>query len=272
MTTEAQENKETPAEPTAKAPPASSPASVATSSPAGANGPSGTDRVRLADDDDLPNDSQLLELSSAALAKRLKRHSSKELREHFGTSDPEEIKAKLAKLADYESKEEEARRARLEEKTRLEEDLAKERTRAEAAEARAKSVQEERIVEKEERRISRLAEKHVDPDYVEDVLPKLRSHLLETYSEKQLSKLTDSDIESFFKKLVESKPKLGKDFSAPVVEAKKPETKPLTNGVGDARPAPASAASTAPEYRPGKPNSMSRAEAKAAAAKEGLHW
>ncbi len=242
--------------------------------PVGA-GATGTESkaVKLKDDEEIPDNADLIELSSKALKGRLTRHTNKELKARFGTDDFDEIKLKLSRLDELESKEEERRRAALDEATRLQEDVAKANARAEAAELRVKQSQETRMVDKEETRIIKLGANHMDPDEIEDQLPKLARYLKKTFSEKQLAKLKDSDIEEWFQKRVEEKPKLGKNYGVVTAppEEKKPEKKPLSNGLKNEE-RPTQAKTEEKTFAPGRANSMTSAEAKANAAKQGLRW
>lgn len=238
--------------------------------------PAGTaTRVRLGkDDDEIPEDAELLELSKTALEKRLARHSRAELKAHFGTDNASEIKKKLDRLAKFEQDEEERKRAEMSEREKMQSDLANEQRLRQDAERRALRVHTERIVEKEEVKITRLAEKHFDPDYVEDMLPRLARYLSKEFTEDQLEALSkdkakyDRTIEKWCKEQVEKKPKLGKE--APVVKEK------LDNGADDdnSRRAAGNNADMrdGKVFAPGRPNSMTSQQAKAEAAKQGYKW
>jgi hypothetical protein len=235
---------------------------------------SGVKKARLAkDDDEIPDDADLLELSRAALEKRLARHTRNELKTHFGTDDPAAIKKKLDKLAKHEADEEERQRAEMSERDRLTADVARERKLREQAQLRALRVQEERVVEQEEVRLTRIAEEHLDPDYVEVYLPKLARWLSTEFTGAQLKELGEDKarygktIGKWFKDQVARKPKIGKE--APVVK------EALSNGASDdARPRAGNHADMldGKTFAPGRPNSMTSGEAKAAAAKLGYRW
>ncbi len=242
---------------------------------------------KVKDDEEIPENAELLELTSKAFKSRLARHTKKELRERFGTDDANEIKAKLARLDELENKEEESRRAALDEKTRLEEDLAKANSRAEQAEFRSQQLHENQLVDKEESRIVTLGKEVMDPEEIEDQLPKLARYLKKEFTEKQLRKLPDSKIAKWFADQVEKRPKLGKDYESKseaaakaaakqaAKDAEKPRVKvPLNSGSkGNARPAPATGSgSDGKTFKPGQTNSMTSQEARAQARKQGLQW
>lgn len=232
-----------------------------------------TKRARLgADDDDIPEEAELLELSSSALKKRLSRHTSKELKEKFGTADFGEIKKRLDRAAELEAAEEERTRAAMTERERLESDLKKERQLRADAERRATRVHEERIIEKEEGRIGRIASKYIDedPDVQEIVYKRFSKHLRSDYTDEQLKALTDKDIQKWFKKYADEHPKHARTGGG-----EEPRKVPLNNGPKtENRPPPEnkSGQNLAQNYSPKGPNPMSRQEAKANAAKEGYTW
>lgn len=228
------------------------------------------------DDDDIPDDAELLELSPTALKGRLRRASKKELRDRFGTDDPNEIKAKLDRLAELEAKEEERENANKSE-------LEKEKSRADKAEQRAKQAEERltavydaRVIETEENRIVKLAkEAGMDPDYIEEQFPKFARFLNENYKERDLKKLKDKDIKKWFEDRIKAKPKLALDTTeTTTTETTKEKPKaPLTNGPGNRAPNAAPGNPQANKsMKPGQANSMTRAEARAEMAKQGIRY
>lgn len=236
--------------------------------------------VKLKDDEEIPENADLIELSTKALKSRLARHTKRELRERFGTDDIDSIKTKLSRLDELEAKEEENRRAALDEKTRLEEDKARAEARAEAAETRLKEEKETRIAGKAENRIVTVAKKVMDPDYIDQHLDQFAAHLKKHFTEKQLRKLKDADIEKWFADQVTKKPKFGADYEdkvkAAASSASPPPLKktPITNGVKDNEKPSTKSATGAGEkkMKPGQSDSMNSAEARAKAAQDGYRW
>lgn len=191
------------------------------------------------DDDDIPDNADLIEMSPKSLKSRLERSNKKQLRDRFGTDDMESIKAKLDKFAEYEAKQEEQRLAQLSEGERMKEELNVEKTARLAAETRVKELQESRILESEDRRVMNIAAKYLDPDYIDTNIPVLARHL-DGLSEEDL-KNPEKAIEDFFKDLVTKKPKLAKEYEAEkkAVEEQKsaaPVKMPLNNGPNVAKP------------------------------------
>lgn len=248
MTTGATENTETKTPTEGAPPPEAKPGAQATPPPAqppkveakepASNEPR-TPR-ELADDDDELDEKAPYQLTGAALKKRLQRFSKRTLKEHFGTTDPEEIKGKLKKLDKLEADAEEARKAKLSDEEKTKEELARERARAEKAEMRSRELEDQHTVTTQERRITSVAAKHIDDDLVDDALERFAKHVMKELSPKEASKLTDTDIEQWFAELAEKKPKFARG-GAPAPETKveaKSETKkaPLTNGNPGTKP------------------------------------
>jgi hypothetical protein len=242
----------------------------------------GSKHVRIDVEDEIPDNASLLEMSSKTLQKRLQRHTAKELKDRFGTSDVGEIKKKLDRLEELEKGEAERQRASMSEKEKLEADLKKERQLRADAEHNARRVHENHVVEKEETRITRLAEKHnidTDPDTLEIVFKRLAKHLKSEYSEEQLKKLSDKDLDAWFTEYGTKHPRHLKDAPA-AGETKgkaeaKPEIKkvPLDNGVKGSKPDPAKGpTANQVNFSPKGANAMSRGEARDAAKKEGYSW
>jgi hypothetical protein len=228
--------------------------------------------IKLADADDIPDDADLLEMSPRALKSRLERHSKKELRDRFGTDDTDDIKAKLDKLSEFEAKAEKDRLAQLSEVEQWKERAAKAERERDEAFTRARDAQEARIVDREDTRITGLAAKYLDPDYIEESLYKLARYLRDEVDASDLKKNANGVIEDWFKKLVEKKPKLGKDFGA---AGPPPKPVPLTNGTEPARPGQGgqpSGTALDKTAAPGKANSMTEAELRAYKRAQGLHW
>jgi hypothetical protein len=229
--------------------------------------------VIVGDDDEIPENAELLKLSGKTLKKRLERHTAKELKERFGTSDMGEIGARLKKLSEFEAKEEENRRQQLSNEERLKEDA--ERARAEAAEWREKYEEAERnqVIGAEESRVAGIAKKHVKDKFVRYALPDFATHLRQKYTPKELDSVDDAKIEEWFAQYAKENPEFAVETQKP---APKVEKKPVTNSVADAsRPTaktPPGEGAGGRSMRPGQQNSMSTQEARAEAAKAGFRW
>lgn len=277
--------------PTPAAPPAAPPppaaASAATPPPEArpvANVPT---RKLIGDEEDIPADVDLLEMSARGLKSRLQRHTKKELKDRFGTDDPDAIKSQLDELAQYKAREEEQRLAQMNELERERELRAKAEARATAAETRAAQVQENQVVERTDRRIMRYAAEYLDPDYLDVELPKLARHIA-NLSEDELRD-PDAMLTGYFEQRVKDKPKIGKAYGAappePPAEGAAPAagappaappTKivPFSNGANAAPPAqlPSSGEVLQKTAAPGKPNSMTDAEYRQFKTQQGIRY
>lgn len=226
-----------------------------------------TPKKLSADDDDVPDDEEIVQMSPRALKARLTRASKAQLREAFGTDDIEAIQKKIAKGDAATVKEEEERKARLTAEERLKEERDAAIKERDEAKSRVEMVERARIVEKQDGRIGKIAAKHLDPDYIEDAFPKLATALLKAAKDgdKKLAKHEDQWIDNWFAEYVKAKPKLGKDFGATEETAPtKPEPKRLPFNNGPIAPKPGQQAPSGTlsvkTASPGKPNSMSDKE------------
>ncbi len=223
------------------------------------------------DDDDIPEDEDLLQMSPRALKARLSRASKSALKEAFGTDDIEKIKAKIAAGDEYETKKEADRKAALtkEEKLKEERDLAIK----EARETKSTLDRErtERIVDKQDGRITRIAEQHLKAKHVSKFLPELAKDILKAAAEgdKKLAKNEEAWIEAWFVKQVEEEPEFGKDFGKAPEGAPEIKKLPFSNGVrNESRPSQDRNSGSPKTAAPGKPNSMSDKEIRDA----GFSW
>jgi hypothetical protein len=235
----------------------------------------GTKAHRIAADDEIPDDAELLELSKGALNARLNRATKKELKDRFGTDDPKEIKAKLDRLSELEAAEETRKREAMTEKERIEEDLRLAHQERDEAQRQLRMERETREVEHEDRRIVKIASKYIDDDEdtIEVVNRRFAGWLRSEYGDKLTDPkfdIPDKAIDAWFKDYAENHPK-----HARVAETKDPKTVrkvPLNNGAKGNDPAPDKTDTGAKNFSPSGPNAMDRQTAKQEAAKSGYHW
>jgi hypothetical protein len=231
-------------------------------------------------DDEIPNDAELLEMSPRALKSRLDRFTKKQLKERFGVEDFDTIRTQLDELELYKREREEKRLAEMTELDRLKEQLAQAQEATRRSEAKALAMQEARVVEHEDRRVMAIAAKYLDEDYIDTELPRLARYI-QGCSEEELRD-ADGTIEAWFRRRVEDKPKLGKDYSngaPPPAQVQSqvgppPKQVPHSNGVtverpGQAQPSGSNQARTA---APGRPNTMTEAELREYKRQHNLHW
>jgi hypothetical protein len=269
-------------------PPADPPPVVAklATPPAVANGsapPAEPKRHKVSGDGEIPDDAEIIEMSKSALTKRLARHTAGELKKRFGTDDPDQILKDQAELKELREKEEKRRVDALSDLEKERELRTQAERRAEASEAKARAIHEERIYSDTERRIARVAEKHVDLDYLDVEMNAFSKHLRNemragTFTRKQLDEMDPKSVaklaDEFFANRVKEKPRRGKDYEANLKAQVEADLKkaakernggkvPVTNGAkGGKKDPPADGADDRPLGQ------RSKAEIKAA----GYNW
>ena len=270
-TTTTEKPAEKAAELVAAAKSAEKPAAVATEKPAEPK------RVVLSDpDEEIPADADLIEMSSKTLKSRLnaaKKSEVKALFQKFDVKSAEELATKFARLKELETADEVRKREDMTATEKLESDLKKERELRLDSDRRAMRVTENYVIDKQETRISKIASKFIDPEYVEEILPKFAVHLRKHFDEEQLKTITDKDIGEWFKEYATKKPKLARESSTTKTKI------PLNNGARAAdRPRAGdgggntSGRSNGRSFAPSSENPMDRNEARAEAAKLGFRW
>lgn len=215
------------------------------------------------DDDEIPEDAELIQLSQRALKARLQRHTQRELKERFGHTDIEKIEKELKELSALRAEKEEARKAQLTKEQRLAEEKKQAEDRAKAAEEKAQKLEDERDVNTVSDRFSKIGQKHMAPKFFEKktlrdgIFGELATYLHDKTG-GQAVRITDKLVDDFFRDYVKENPEFGLK-AEPVVEVpvnaggRAPASPP-----GQANPAGAGAQTKT--ARPGQPNSMTREE------------
>ncbi len=236
-------------------------------------------RKLIGDEDDIPKDVDLLEMSSKALKNRLERFSRAQLRERFGVDNFDEIKARLDRAAQLEQQAEEKRLAELSEADRYREMYSRAEAARVAAEQQLTQYQESRMIEDQDRRVISIAANHVKPKHFNYVTTELARHL-QTLEEEELRD-PDAYIEGWFQKWTQENPEFGKDFGAtppaPVqaVPAPLPQRAvPVTNTPTLTRPSTTQPAGAQLQKTaaPGRPNSMNENEWREYKKVNNLRW
>jgi hypothetical protein len=188
-------------------------------------------RVRLKDDDEIPDDTDaILELSHGALKKRLERHTARELKARYGTDDADDIAARLKEHGELKAAKEADRKAKLDEATRLKEEKQAAEAKAEAAEQRARAVEDERDVDKQDATLREAASslvktsakhwKHISRDFAD--------YMADEKTPKQLEAMSEKDMVKEFKKWA---PEYLKEMPEYAATAAPPNAKPLDESV-----------------------------------------
>lgn len=232
---------------------------------------------------------------SETLKARLEREHRKLYRELLGTENPEEAKKKLEemkaldkrleeqneRLKKYEAAEEKRKREQMTEEQKLKADLERQRKEAEEWKKRFEEQKTEILYQRQDTTITSIAQEYVDPKLLKYAKRELAEHTTSLPKDK-LAKFGERDIKRFFEKFVKDNPHFAKKAETPAEpkkeeEPKPPVRKPITTGPKPEK-APAKPASRTDDgtggktFRPGQPNSMSKAEVREAARKQGIRW
>jgi hypothetical protein len=225
----------------------------------------GPSRHRLKGDEEIPEEAELIEMTQATLTRRLNRHSKAELRAQFGTDNVEEIKSQLAEYKKLKEERETAEKEKLSEAEKLKAELETERKLRMDADRRVQETHRRIAVRQQTGRVTKIASEYVGEKHIKRIIPEFAEYLDKTYNDEQMGTLSDKEIGKWWKNFVKENPEYG---------AVAPTKKPLDNGPDDRGMNPEAAGKTlAPvNYSPKGPNAMSKGQAIAAAAKEGIRW
>jgi hypothetical protein len=213
--------------------------------------PKKTEARQISDEDDIPEDADLLQLSKTALNKRLARHTKKELRERFGTDDFDKIKADLDELTTLRADNEKRRRAEMTELEKAKEDAAA--AKAEKAEAEKKYQQaiDSQAFAEYDREAEGALSGAVAPKHMKRALRELKEHVA-SMDEAEL-KNPKKVFSSWAKKFVEENPEFA-------VKAEEPKKIPLNTGSKPTKPEKGQPDLAHKTPTPGKVNSMTKSE------------
>lgn len=221
----------------------------------------------ISEDDELPEDSELVSMSKQALTKRLDRHTKKELRERFGTDDYTKIKADLDELAGFRAKKEEDRKSALTKEQKLQEERDAEKKRADDAEAKLQKERDTQVFAEYDTTAKEVFADKVAPKHVKRAMRELKEHILslddaEAPTEPKKAKKV---FEKWMKDWLEENP----EFAKPAAE--EPKKIPLNTGSNpNARREKGDPSLAHKTPKPGAVNSMSKAEYAAYKRERGL--
>lgn len=191
-------------------------------------------------------------LTDAAFKELKEKAAQKYIRDNFGVDDPNIIKEKLRLAEELQAKHDEQRRSEMSEVEKLKEDNQRLLAAKQQVELQAKQAQQKLVVEREVRRLSQIAAKWINPEDIRDVaLPKLQKYLTANYTKQQINKLTDADLEKFFRDLAKAKPGIAR---AAVAAPQNVRKVPVTNGAPNPRPQQKPASAPSRTAKPGQGN------------------
>jgi hypothetical protein len=215
------------------------------------------------------NGKKFIQLSQDKFKDRLQKHTKKELKELFGTSDRNEIMRWKKKYDEFEADAEKRKREEMTERQKIEADRDAALSAKEVAERRAARATDYVDRQKTQRKVAAVARDHVHPDKLDMALGLFRLHL-SSLSRKKLDALVKDKTAwgEWFKDLAVKNPEMSKAGAVKVDEPveTKTEKKPAGNGLSPKdKPQPDKGGSNGKSVK-----EMTPAELKAFAASKGI--
>jgi len=202
-----------------------------------------------------------------AFKSRISRATKKALNEVFGTDDRAEIIKRKEAYEALLTKQEQERRAKLDELTREKEDRKKLEEERDALRKQLENRERAEQVKETDGELRKAASEHVASEYEDFALDAFKKHVAKL-SDDEIDGLSSKDVDAWFKAWAEKKPAMRK--SPP-----EPEKRPISNGAQTGnRPSPSSASTalSGKTPRPGQPNSMTSQELAMYKRHRGLHY
>lgn len=219
------------------------------------------------------NDKGIISLPYDAFIERMNRMQRSQLKKLFGTDNIQEILKLKTEHEAMKKEREEAEKARMTEIERERKAAADAKLEVENWQKKYNQLHRKTTANEAGNMIKAVAAKHINMAYARHVLSDLARDLTSNYTEAQLAKFTEKHIDHWFKKYLQKNPIYAASpvTPAPATGQTKPVAKkvvkkvPASNGPGNARPTPPAANANTnlvngKDPRPGKANSMTRAE------------
>ena len=208
----------------------------------------------------------------------------KALLKRYNVSTPEELEAKLQRIAALEDGEK--KRAAEDEEKKRASMSSEERLKSENATLQARVTELEGLLAGERARVSGMRQGQViraaaadlvDPELIDEATAALAMHIRQLKENEEQAKISEfqkpAKVREWFRELVARKPKFAKAAAATTTTPTAPKPgvvkRPITTGSAPAKVVPTAPNTTnvapAKTFRPGKANSMSDAEARTAA-------
>lgn len=190
-------------------------------------------------------------IPDASLKARLDRQTDtarRMLLAEMGVTDPAAVKQQLARLAELEAKDSEAKRAQMSEIEQMRADLEAERTAKLQLQAQLDGVTQERTYEKQDQLITGIASRYVSPKAARLARVEFGAYV-KTLTPSEQEKLTDRDAQKWFAAYAKENPEFaltaeGAEAAkvAAAAAAKKPAARVIANGLPLRRVTPAGGA------------------------------
>ncbi len=164
-------------------------------------------RKLLSGDGDEPDDAELYEISRQNFKRRLERHSKAQLKQLFGTDNPEEIAAWKTQAEEAARREEEQRLAQMSEAERYKAQWQKAQQQYDTMKAEFDAFREQQVIGEQDRRIMGLIGKHIGGgDKASKFVASEFAEHVNTLSEDELRRVDDGYIEQWTTKWVTDNP------------------------------------------------------------------
>ena len=227
------------------------------------------------------------DLDEETLAARLERERKRgqeeataKLLKSLGYASPEDARAAKAKADESAAEIDKRRKAEMTEIDRLKAELEMANKRAAELQAAKEALEQEQAAAQADQTFTRAAQKHVDPSMVDAARLLLASEIRRRARDEPDEEFTERDAERFFKRLAVSNPRFAvqaADAGAPaqpppvrrVITTGAPPSRSAAPGQPKPAPVPPTMDRSGKTFLPGEANSMSRAEAVAAARRDG---
>lgn len=209
-------------------------------------------------------------MTQQQLNERLERNRRAFFKKNFGVETEDEVQQRLQHWQQLEAQDEQRQREAMTEQQRLQADLKKTQDDLAKTQQLLEREREQVVVQQQQSQIEKLANEYIHPDLVQDASFRLARELAKM-DPKQVDKMKETDLRRWFQELAKKSP----SFAKPAGTAPAPKRRPAGAPKPTPRAAPAPGAQgSAPTktFKPGQPNSMTRQEAKAEAAKQGIRW
>jgi len=201
------------APPAAPAAAAAIPAPVAAPSPAAAFHQSTpldrtpTRKLLDGDGDTLPDDADAFEISKTSFKKRLERYSRTQLKQLFGTDNPEEIMAWKTQNEAFVRQQEEYRLSQLSESERYKVQFEKAANDAARWKQQYETLQESHTIREQDRQMTSVAQKYVHPKLMNALMMEFATHL-QGVDERDIGE-PQTYADKWFAKYIEENPEFG---------------------------------------------------------------
>ena len=233
-------------------------------------------RKLSADDDTIPDDADMFEISKSALKKRLDRAKRSDLMKTFGTDNVEDILAWKQQAEDAAKREEEQRLAQMTDAERYRAQYEKAYNDSMHWKTEFERLQESYAVREQDQQMTNVASKYVHPKLMNSLMFEFATHL-QNADDEVIGENPAAYAENWFKNYVAENPEFGvpKTPAAPEAQQFQPQIQqvapapkqvqvPISNGAVGGKPQNAmpTGQMTQKTLAPNQPNSMSADEAK----------